>query len=175
MRAAFFLTAILASSSLMMASAGPDDFHPGTVIEGYGNIASVEDSRLSSETEFHIAYDVASAAEDGAVNRSFVTPARFLNMHVDAGVPAENIHLAVVVHGGAFKDLLNDEAYGAENPNGPLIAQLIDAGVTFELCGQTAAYRDVSAEDLLPGVTISLSAMSSHALLQQQGYTLNPF
>ena len=33
MRAAFFLTAILASSSLMMASAGPDDFHPGTVIE----------------------------------------------------------------------------------------------------------------------------------------------
>jgi hypothetical protein len=35
--------------------------------------------------------------------------------------------------------------------------------------------RDIAPEDLLPGVTIGLSAMSTHALLQQQGYTLNPF
>jgi intracellular sulfur oxidation DsrE/DsrF family protein len=79
------------------------------------------------------------------------------------------------VHGGAYRDLLNAESYGGDNPNAPLIEQLIAHGVTIELCGQTAAYRDVSEDDLLPGVTISLSAMTSHALLQQQGYTLNPF
>jgi len=27
----------------------------------------------------------------------------------------------------------------------------------------------------LPGVTMALSAMTAHALLQQDGYTLNPF
>ncbi|HBH44411.1 MAG TPA: hypothetical protein DDY28_08390, partial [Hyphomonas atlantica] len=43
------------------------------------------------------------------------------------------------------------------------------------LCGQTAAYRDVTKADLLPGVEMSLSAMTAHAQLQQDGYTLNPF
>jgi len=34
---------------------------------------------------------------------------------------------------------------------------------------------DVGKDDLLPGVERVLSAMTLHALLQQQGYTLNPF
>jgi hypothetical protein len=33
----------------------------------------------------------------------------------------------------------------------------------------------VKTEDLLPGVEMALSAMTAHALLQQQGYTFNPF
>lgn len=157
------------------ATAAPEDFHPGTVIEDYADIASVVDERLTSESSFAVAYDVAGAGPDDAPNRSFVTPARFLNMHVDAGVPLENIKLAVVVHGGAYKDLLTEETRGAPNPNADLIARLVAKGVRFELCGQTAAHYDVTDEDLLPGVTISLSAMTSHALLQQEGYTLNPF
>ena len=72
-------------------------------------------------------------------------------------------------------DLVTDERYGAQNANAGLIAALIDAGVRIELCGQTAAFRDITQEDLLPGITMSLSAMTSHALLQQEGYTLNPF
>jgi len=28
---------------------------------------------------------------------------------------------------------------------------------------------------LLPGVEMALSAMTAHAILQQEGYTLNPF
>jgi hypothetical protein len=33
----------------------------------------------------------------------------------------------------------------------------------------------VAAEQLIPGVKMALSAMTAHAQLQQQGYTLNPF
>ena len=136
-------------------------------------LCNVIDHSTCHSESVHTAFrQVRNATGPG---RALVTPARFLNMHVAAGVPEENIHLAVVVHGGAYRDLLNAESYGAENPNAPLIEQLIAHGVTIELCGQTAAYRDVSEDDLLPGVTISLSAMTSHALLQQQGYTLNPF
>jgi len=52
---------------------------------------------------------------------------------------------------------------------------LTDKGVRVILCGQTAAYYDISNDDLLPGVEMALSAMTAHALLQQEGYTLNPF
>ncbi|HCE21170.1 MAG TPA: hypothetical protein DF282_01490, partial [Hyphomonas sp.] len=47
--------------------------------------------------------------------------------------------------------------------------------VRIILCGQTAAYRDIEKSDLLPGVEIALSAMTAHAKLQQDGYSLNPF
>ncbi len=160
---------------LAPALAGPDNFTTGPVLEAYGGTASVADSRLGPDSKFKIAFDVAQAAEDGEVSRRLETAARFLNMHAAAGVPVENIQLAIVVHGGASRDLVTAEARGGENANAGLIAALIEAGVTIELCGQTAAYFDIEAGDLLPGVSMSLSAMTSHALLQQAGYTLNPF
>jgi len=47
--------------------------------------------------------------------------------------------------------------------------------VKVYLCGQSAAYYDVKNTDLYKGVDMALSAMTAHALLQQQGYSLNPF
>jgi len=80
-----------------------------------------------------------------------------------------------VVHGLAGADLLTTEARGAENPNAGIIAQLLAAGVTIQLCGQSAEGMDIKKADLLPGITMAPSAITAHALLQQQGYTLNPF
>ena len=96
-------------------------------------------------------------------------------MHAAAGVPADRLEVAIVVHGRAAFDLVTDARRGEANANAALVAALIGAGVTIQLCGQTAAYYDISVGDLLPGVQMSLSAMTSHALLQQRGYTLNPF
>ncbi len=45
----------------------------------------------------------------------------------------------------------------------------------FVQCGQSAASNHIANADLLPGVKMSLSAMTAQALLQQSGYTLNPF
>lgn len=153
------------------AFAAPEEFKTGPLIENYGPVATVEEAGLSADTAFKVAFDVADAAEPGTVNRRLESAARFLNMHAASGVPVENIDIAIIVHGPAALDLVR----GDENANARLIAALIEAGVTIELCGQTAAYRDITADDLLPGVTLSLSAMTSHALLQQDGYTLNPF
>ncbi|MFV8817689.1 DsrE family protein [Haliea sp. E17] len=159
----------------MPALAGPDAFKPGAVVPDYGSYAPVPGTKLPAETRFKVAFDVAEAGPEDDINRKLVSAARFLNMHEAAGVPVENISLAVVVHGGAWKDLLTNKARGSTNPNATLIAELVAAGTRIELCGQTAAMRDVVKEDLLPGVTIGLSAMTAHALLQQEGYTLNPF
>lgn len=64
---------------------------------------------------------------------------------------------------------------GETTSSSDLIAALIDHGVRIIVCGQSAAYYDVRTDDLLPDVEMALSAMTAHALLQQQGYTLNPF
>lgn len=160
----------------MPLQAGPDDFTAGPLINGYGKTAEVPGAtKLPESTRFKHAFDVAEAGPTDAPNRHFDSAARFLNMHARAGLPAEAMQLAIVVHGPAAMDLVNAERLGRDNPNAALIAALIKAGVSISLCGQTAAYRDIEAGDLLPGVELTLSAMTAHALLQQQGYSLNPW
>lgn len=166
---------LLGAMLAFTAHAGPEDFAAGPIINGYGKFAPLEDDRITSQSQFKVAFDIATAAEPGQVNRGIDSAARFLNMHAAAGVPLENIKLAIVVHGPAASDLLATRDDGSENPNAPLIMALIDAGVTIELCGQTAAMKDIETDSLVPGVTVSLSAMTAHALLQQGGYTINPF
>lgn len=163
-----------------IAHAGPEDFHPGPVIEQYGLIADVEvTAPIPEGAELKVAFDLARGAEAGQVNRSLDTAARFINMHAANGVPRENIRPALVIHGGAVFDVTRDEkyssAYGEPNGNAALVAALIEAGAEIYVCGQSAAARDVETGDLLPGVNMALSAMTAHALLQRSGFTLNPF
>jgi intracellular sulfur oxidation DsrE/DsrF family protein len=47
--------------------------------------------------------------------------------------------------------------------------------VKIYLCGQTAAYRGFSVEELNPVVSMALSAMTAHVRLQAEGFTLIPF
>jgi len=47
--------------------------------------------------------------------------------------------------------------------------------VRFIVCGQSAAANGVTQEQLIPGTEMALSAMTAFALLQQRGYTVNPF
>ncbi len=163
------------------ASAQLEGFVTGPVFADFGPTAEVEtDEPLPADSQFRIAFDVAKKAEPGKLNRAIESAARFINMHVKAGVPAENIRLAIVVHGGAAGDLLSQNVYGARNDgasNGSAtaIAALQEKGVTFHLCGQSAAAHKIQNADLLPGVRMDLSAMTAHAQLQQQGFTLNPF
>jgi intracellular sulfur oxidation DsrE/DsrF family protein len=150
-------------------------FGPGPAITNYGQIAPVPGADpLPAGASFKVVFDVSKAADAGQLNRSMESAARFLNLQVAAGVPEENIKLAIVVHGPAARDLVR-AADGELNPNAGLIAALIAHGVRIYVCGQTAAAFGIEKDDLLPGVHMALSAMTAHALLQQEGYSLNPF
>lgn len=162
--------------ALPFAAAGPERFHAGKRVPNFGKVATVaEATPLPDGIEFKVAFDVGEAATDGGINRHMDSAARLLNMHHAVGVAPARSHAAIVVHGAAAMDLVNAERYGGDNPSAALVAALIKADVKIILCGQTAAYRDIDADDLLEGVSLSLSAMTAHARLQQQGYTLNPF
>lgn len=175
------LTAVSLSILPTFALAGPADFTPGPIIEGFGPAAMVTDATpLPENISFSVAFDTAKGSDGNKLNSTLESAARFMNMHGKAGISAESINVAVVIHGGAAFDLLTPDAHkarrdGAENPNTALIAALTAANVRIILCGQTAAYRDIGQADLLPGVDLALSAMTAHAQLQQDGYTLNPF
>ncbi|MDM7956142.1 DsrE family protein [Blastomonas sp.] len=156
-------------------------FHAGTVIADFGPVATVKGHEpLPANATFSVAFDVAEAAKPGSLNRTLESAARFINMHAEAGVPRDAVRVAVVVHGPASFDLTTAAPYGkkhdgAANANLAAIAALIEAGAEIHLCGQSAAAQGIIRADLAPGVKMSLSAMTAHALLQQQGYTLNPF
>ena len=171
----FAFVAVVAMFLVVPAAAHEPVFKSGPVIEGYGAVAVIEGAeKLPAGVKFKVAMDATKRSEGTKVNGVFERTARFLNMHVAAGVPEENIKLAVVVHGSAVFDVTNDAKYGSENPNAELVRLLQAHGVTFHVCGQAAAYHKVSKPDLMPGVKMEISAMTAHALLQQQGYTLNP-
>lgn len=175
-----FLLAALSIAAASPAFAQNASFHAGPAIPEFGAVASVEsDQALPKKPKFKIRFDVKDAATPGELNKNLVSAARFLNISAENGVAAETVKLAIVVHGGATKDLTRNERYladaGAANANAPLIAALIDKGVDIYLCGQSAAAYSVPKEDLLPGVKLALSAMHAHALLDAEGYSLNPF
>ena len=162
------------------ALAGEEAFSTGPVFEAYGpNAPIVTDYAIPDGAEFKVSFDTRAQAEPGEMNRTLVSAARFINMHARAGVSVENMKLAVVIHGGAVKDVTKAAFYAqaaeGENASAPLIKALLDKGVNIIVCGQSAAYYNVGNDDLLPGVEMALSAMTAHALLQQEGYTLNPF
>jgi len=154
-------------------------FKEGPLIEGFGKNATVSTHTVSKDAKFKVAFDVGSAADGGEINRKFDSLARFINMHVAAGVNKDNIELELVVHGKASFDLLDNATYQKlhqlDNPNKPLLLALMNNNVRVILCGQTAAAYEISLGQLVEGSEIELSAMTAHALLQEEGFTVNPF
>jgi len=165
----------------MIAAAAPQSFHAGPVFPAYGQIATVDsDMPLPASTVLKVAFEVSDQAKPGTINRGFDSVARFINMNVAAGLAEKNVRVAIVVHGKAGIDLLQQKAYaartdGAANANAMLIDQLTAHGVEIYLCGQSAAGLGIAKQDVLPTVKMALSAMTAFALLQQQGYSVNPF
>ena len=179
------LLGLLLSSCCILAQEGKKKdgmaaFQNGTLIPNYGKIAQVDGMEpLPANARFKVSFDVAKPAAAGKLNRALASGARFLNMHAASGIKPEHMELAFVIHGRAVHDVTIDAHYqskrGQANANAGLITALQQQGVQVYVCGQSAAFHGVGKEQLLPGVKLALSAMTAHALLQQQGYTLNPF
>jgi len=175
-----FILIILGLTTANIATADADKFLAGPVIKNYGKHAKVQqDLKLDTNSTFNVVFDIGEQGGAGKVNGKIETLARFINMHVASGVALENINLAVVVHGKAGFDLLKkplyQEKYQQKNANHALLQALMKNQVSIYLCGQSAAYHDITNEMVMPGVKMALSAMTAHAVLQNQGYTLNPF
>ena len=178
------VTLMSAAAALLASAVNAQDmsgFKTGPVFQDFGPHAPVEGLEpFAADTEFAHSFDVAKAAENSGRNRGFESAARFINMHVANSVAEDNIRVAVVVHGSAVLDLLSAEGWAAhdkegDNGSAAMVRAMLDHGVRFIVCGQSATAQGVSADQLIEGVEMDLSAMTAHAKLQQRGYTVNPF
>jgi len=150
---------------------------PGPVIDSYGPVFAVSQGsyNLLPDQQYKVVMDVGKGPEDPAdLNRSIESAARLLNMQARNGTLPENLKMAVVLHGSGARAALNEQAHSKHFsvPNGSkgLVEALGNAGVDIYICGQTAAYYGYGSDDLLPQITVAVSAMTAHVRLQQEGY-----
>lgn len=153
------------------------DAERGPVIESYGPVFAVPRGsfNLDPHQDYKIIMDIGKGPDDpSAVDRGIESAARFLNMHARNGISSDKLEFALVLHGSAARAALSDTAYtkhfGTQNGNKALLEELGQAGVAIYICGQTAAYRGFEPDQLLPQVTMAVSAMTVHVRLQQEGY-----
>ena len=149
----------------------------GDIIKDYGVTFEVNnpDYKTEVDSEFKVIFDVDKSSEDRSiVNKHLEIAARFLNMHVNAGIKPEHLKVAMTIHADASEDMLNNDIYhqkfGVDNPNIKLINDLSDAGVDIIICGQAVAKRNISREDINPKVKIALSATTALIQYQNKGY-----
>lgn len=176
------LIALLTLTTVTPALDAQQRTRTGPVIESAGAVFAVPDPDFETrlDQDYKVAFELASAASSpDRLNPALNTVARYLNMHAQAGVPRERLHAAVVVHGPAGWEMVDDvtyqERFGTANPNAQLIRELVAAGVPVVLCGQTAASRGIPTDRLVDGVEVALSAMTAFLVLQEDGYRVNPW
>lgn len=172
-----FVFVVFACSAQTLA----DEPSFGPIVEGYGPTYPISDRDVALPEGFtyKAVFDLAKyPGETSDLNPYLVSAARFLNMHARNGVPAENMDLAVIVHGSAVKNLLNNDAYRArykvDNPNLELLTRLHDAGVKVYVCGQSMTFGGVNKSELAEPAKVALSAMTMLTVLQSDGYSLLP-
>ena len=178
MRKIFGTLALLA---LLSAPAAAQQ-QSGPVIMKGGTHSPVPNATFSvpADQSYKVSWDISvGSAKPGEANANFEVPPRFVNQAAVLGVPRANVQVAVVVHGTAGEELLANDEYrtrkGVDNPNIALLEEMSKAGVRIILCGQTAANKKMPRDKILPFVLVAPSAAFAHAVLHQQGFTVNPF
>ena len=167
------LSMVLISTSALAATP-----QYGPSLAEFGPRVEVDDPVMAPVGhDYRVVFDIGTAPDSmSRVNLSIESAARFINMHAAEGVPLEDMDVVVVLHGGAARAALDDDAsvahHGAANPNAELIRALAQVGVRIYICGQTAGFHGHEADQLSPEVQLALSAMTINTWLQNEGYAI---
>ncbi len=171
-------------AALLIAVAAAAGAQPqtGPIIQKGGGHFPVPNATFTvpTGTSYKMAWDIENgSAKPSDTNAAYDVPARFVNQAAVVGMARNGIEVAVVIHGSAGEEMLTNEEYrarkGVDNPNIALLEEMSKAGVKIILCGQTVGSRKMPRDKILPFVLIAPSAAWAHAVLQQQGFNMNPF
>lgn len=101
-----------------------------------------------------------------------------MNALLQAKVPANKIHFAMIFFGPAADAILTNEAYrakhGVDNPNLPLLNELVRAGLKIYVCGQYMAATDLPRTALYPAVEVAEGAGLVKIRFANDGYAVLP-
>jgi intracellular sulfur oxidation DsrE/DsrF family protein len=133
--------------------------------------------QVEKRHDIKVVYDVKDDVWDAGIGKGLYYVRGLLESYKSMGVPLKELHISVVLHGSAAYWLLTDESYRqykndpfAVNPNDKVVHELLDHGVSVEICHLTMKGKGWVASDILPGVTLVHDAYTRLIDLQQRGY-----
>lgn len=126
--------------------------------------------------DIRVAYEVKDDVWEAGVGKALFYVRGLIEAYRSLGVSEEQLHVSVVLHGGAAYWVLKDAPYSVHkdqlrgNPNKKVISELTDHGISVEVCNATLKGHGWKPDDVLPGVAIVHDAYTRLIDLQQQGY-----
>lgn len=146
-------------------------------VENFGGIfdAPHATEKPDPNQQYKIVIDIATNdAEPDGIAYSLYNVARLMNLHVMGGVPKENMHVVLAIHGGAAFAVMNNEEYkkkyDVDSPYLELFKELKEAGVQMFACSQSLMGRSIDHEKLVPEVTVATSMLTVMTTYQLKGY-----
>lgn len=163
-----FLSGVLLAASLIVNAADapvPSDQRP---------LVKVDPNAV-----YRVVYDISSDKLAAGISRGLYYARGLFEAFGKQGVAPRQVDVHLVLHGDAALMLLRDPAYQlatkdpfAVNLNAKIVQNLLDLGVSVEICHSVMRSKGWKPDDVLPGVTIVHDGYTRLVKLQNDGYAL---
>lgn len=145
------------------------------------NASAQEDPRqmvmVEKDGRYRVVYDIHSNELAAGISRGLYYARGLFEAFRKQGVEPSQVDAHLVLHGDAAVMLLKDETYQtaindpfAVNPNAKIVQDLLDLGVSVEICHSAMRSKSWKFHDVLPGVTIVHDGYTRLVKLQNDGY-----
>jgi intracellular sulfur oxidation DsrE/DsrF family protein len=154
-------------------------FAAGTVVAA-ANDTGFDDRpiiQVPADGRYRVVYDMRSDRQAAGINKGLYYVRGLIEAFRKQGVKPDQLNIHVVMHGRSARALLLDEAYQAAiddpfavNPNAKIVGDLIELGVSIEICHSAMKSKGWSKADVLPDVAIVHDGYTRLIKLQNDGY-----
>lgn len=138
--------------------------------------------QVQQNQDIKVVYDINQNDTEAGIGKALFYARGLIEAYKKQNAALDKVHISLVVHGAAGFWLLKDKAYQkatnnpfAVNPNTKVVQELIDNGVSVELCHVTMQAHHWKANQILPGVKIVFDAYTRMIDLQMRGYAYIKF
>lgn len=132
---------------------------------------------VEKNVRYKVVYDIHSNDQAAGISRGLYYARGLFEAFRKQGVEPAQVDAHLVLHGDAAAMLLIDETYQlaindpfAINPNAKITQDLIDLGVSVEICHSAMRSKGWKPKDVLPNVTIVHDGYTRLIKLQNDGY-----
>lgn len=126
---------------------------------------------------YRVVYDIHSGELAAGISKGLYYARGLFEAFGKQGVDPKQVDAHLVLHGDAAVMLLKDETYQmaindpfAVNPNAKIVQDLIDLGVSVEICHSAMKSKGWKPADVLPNVAIVHDGYTRLIKLQNDGY-----
>jgi intracellular sulfur oxidation DsrE/DsrF family protein len=132
---------------------------------------------VEKNRRYRVVYNIHSNDQVAGISKGLYYARGLLEAFRKQGVAPAQVDAHLVLHGEAAYMLLKDEPYQtvvndafAVNPNARIVQDLLQLGVSVEICHSAMKSNGWQFQDVLPGVTIVHDGYTRLVKLQNDGY-----